>query len=199
MANKSKTTDVIELPELKVEKVSITLRGTSPLIVHRFSEKAKKQMLDKQRGKAKAGREAKNPEADYEESLYRLPDGRCGFPAIAFKAAAVSAANDAGIQKVLARRAFHIQGGELVPINGEPRMREDVVRLNGTTADIRHRGEFLEWEVTLDLVFNEGVISLEQLVNLFRIAGFGVGVGEWRPERNGVFGTWEIAEVELKK
>lgn len=195
---KSKTTDTIELPEMKIQEANITLRGTNPLIVHRFSEKAKRQMLDKQRGKAKSGKEPKDPEADYEESLYRLPDGRCGFPAIAFKAAVVSAANDGGIQKVLARRAFHIQGGELVPIKGTPQMREDMVRLNGTTADIRFRGEFPQWEVTLNLTYNEGVISLEQLVNLFRIAGFGVGVGEWRPERNGVFGTWEIAEVTKK-
>lgn len=198
MVGKRKATDVIELPELRQEQVSITLRGTSPLIVHRFSEKARKQMLDKQTGKAKAGKEAKDPQADYEASLYRLPNGRCGFPAIAFKAAAVSAANDAGIQKVLARRAFHITGGELVPIKGEPRMREDVVRLNGMKADIRHRGEFPEWEVTIDVIYNKGVISLEQLVNLFRIAGFGVGVGEWRPERNGVFGTWEIATVQKR-
>jgi len=184
--------DVIELPELKKQSVQIRLIGDSPLIVHRFGEKARKMMLDKQMGKAKSGKEAKNPEADYQESMYRTEDGTPGFPAIAFKAAAVNAANDAGIQKVLARRAFHV-AGEIIPIEGEPAMREDVVRIAMGTADIRHRAEFKKWAVTLNVTYNAGIISLEQLINLFQIAGFGVGVGEWRPERNGTYGTFHVA------
>ena len=110
----TKNSNVIELPELKKQFVQIRLIGDSPLIVHRFGEKARKMMLDKQMGKAKSGKEAKNPEADYEESMYRTEEGSPGFPAIAFKAAAVNAANDAGIQKTLARRAFHVVG-EIIP------------------------------------------------------------------------------------
>lgn len=188
----TKNSNVIELPELKRQFVQIRLIGDSPLIVHRFGEKARKMMLDKQMGKAKSGKEAKNPEADYEESMYRTEDGQPGFPAIAFKAAAVNAANDAGIQKTLARRAFHV-AGEIIPIDGMPTMREDIVRIAMGTADIRHRAEFRHWAVTLDVVYNAGIISLEQLINLFQIAGFGVGVGEWRPERNGTYGTFHVA------
>lgn len=187
-----KNANVIELPELRKVGVQIRLIGDSPLIVHRFGEKARKMMLDKQMGKAKSGKEAKNPEADYEESMYRTEDGRPGFPAIAFKAAAVNAANDAGIQKTLARRAFHV-AGEIIPIEGTPTMREDMVRIAMGTADIRHRAEFRHWAVTLDVTYNAGIISLEQLINLFQIAGFGVGVGEWRPERNGTYGTFHVA------
>ena len=188
----TKNANIIELPELRKVSVQIRLIGDSPLIVHRFGEKARKMMLDKQMGKAKSGKEAKNPEADYEESMYRTEDGRPGFPAIAFKAAAVNAANDAGIQKTLARRAFHV-AGEIIPIEGEPSMREDMVRIAMGTADIRHRAEFRHWAVTLDVTYNAGIISLEQLINLFQIAGFGVGVGEWRPERNGTYGTFHVA------
>ncbi len=191
----TKTTETIQLPELKIKSATITLQGTTPLIVHRFAEKARKEMLDKQMGVAKTKKDFKDPERDYLDSLYLLPDGTPGFPAVAFKAAAVSAANDAGIQKVLARRAFHITGGELVPIVGEHRMREDVVRIAMGTADIRHRAEFPEWAVKVPVTYNSSIISLEQLVNLFNIAGFGVGVGEWRPERNGVNGTWIVTEV----
>lgn len=188
-------TDTIQLPELKIKAAKITLQGTTPLIVHRFAEKARKEMLDKQMGAAKQKKAFKNPEQDYLDSLYLLPDSTPGFPAVAFKAAAVNAANDAGIQKVLARRAFHVTGGELLPIRGAHRMREDVVRIAMGTADIRHRAEFLEWEVTVPVTYNASIISLEQLVNLFNIAGFGVGIGEWRPERNGINGTWLVKEV----
>lgn len=188
------TVERIELQQLQKQRIEIKLIGDTPIICHRFSEKAKKQMLDKQMKKATQGRVAKDPEADYLSSLYVHPDGGYGFPAIAFKAAAVTAANDVGIQKVLARRAFHLMG-ELVKINGEPHMREDVVRLAGPggSADLRYRGEFTTWSVELDVVFNASIISKEQLVNLFQIAGFGVGVGEWRPEKDGVNGMFHVA------
>lgn len=195
MATKKSADAVIDIPELQIKTAMITLSGTNSLIVHRFSEKARKEMLDKQMGAAKQKKAFKNPEQDYFDSLYLLPDGTPGFPAVAFKAAAVNAANDAGIQKVLARRAFHITGGELVPIRGEHRMREDMVRIAMGTADVRHRAEFPDWEVTVPVTYNASIISLEQLVNLFNIAGFGVGVGEWRPERNGINGTWLVKEV----
>jgi len=67
-----------------------------------------------------------------------------------------------------------------------------MVRLNGKTADIRHRGEFKEWSADLEVQYNEDWISAEQIANLISLAGFSVGVGEWRPEKNGQYGTFEI-------
>lgn len=195
MATKKSADAAIDIPALQIRTAMITLSGTTPLIVHRFAEKARKEMLNKITGKARMKADPYDADQAYFDSLYLLPDGTPGFPAVAFKAAAVNAANDAGIQKVLARRAFHIEGGELVPIKGEHRMREDVVRIAMGTATLRHRAEFPEWEVTVPVTYNASIISLEQLVNLFNIAGFGVGVGEWRPERNGINGTWLVKEV----
>ena len=195
MATKSNT-EAIVLPELKQREIVVRVRGTAPLLMHKFSEKSRKEMLDKMQGKAKSSkRELRDPERDYKESMYIRDDGAYGFPALAFKNAVVTAANDAGIQKVLARRAFRVIGHEFVKIEGEPTMREDTVRVGMGSTDLRYRAEFHDWSTDIRLVFNEGVISLEQLVNLFRIAGFGVGVGDWRPERNGMHGTWEVAEV----
>ena len=43
---------------------------------------------------------------------------------------------------------------------------------------------------------NEDVISSEQAYNLLLIAGFASGIGEWRPERNGDFGTFEVVSTK---
>lgn len=190
-----KKTNVIELPELKLSQIQIQLIGRTPLVVHQFSQKEKMKMLGVQTGKAKSGKEARDPEQEYRDSLYVKPDGKYGFPAVAFKCAVVNAANDAGMQKTMMRRAFHVIGDELLEIQGEPHMREDVVRIGMDVAMVRFRGEFTQWSVNVPIVYNQGIISLEQIVNLFRIAGFGVGVGEWRPEKNGVLGTWEVGTV----
>ena len=186
----------IVLPQLRLKTIKVKLVGDTPLISHKWSEKAMKMMLDKQMKKAKAGREAKNPKKDYEESLYKMSSGKYGFPAIAFKAAAVNACSHVdGITKVVARGAFHIPL-ELVEIKGKPQMRKDVVRIDrGSTADIRFRGEFKKWSCEVPIVYNENVISDEQIANLLNTAGFAIGVGEWRPQKNGNFGMFHVART----
>lgn len=190
----------MKLPELDIRTVKIKIVGMpgSSLICHAWGEKAKRQMLDKQMMIASEGKEAKDPEADFKSSLYYLPDHTevkpsYGFPAIAFKAAAVTACTSLGksITKVQARQAFHVVG-DMVKIEGDPpTMREDMVRIGmGKTADIRYRGEFKNWWCILTIRYNARVLSDEQILNLLNIAGFAVGVGEWRPERDGMSGLF---------
>jgi hypothetical protein len=60
------------------------------------------------------------------------------------------------------------------------------------TADIRYRPEFKQWKMPVTLKFNAAVISVEQIANLLNTAGFGVGIGEWRPEKNGSYGRFHV-------
>lgn len=189
---KAKTETVIELPRLDIRMVKIRLVGDSPLICHAWSEKAKKQMLDKQMKKATQAKEAKDPEKDFQDSLYLHPEGGYGFPSVAFKNAAVDACSHiAGVTKVEARGAFHIMG-DMVRIEGEPSMREDMVRVGMGTADIRYRGEFRTWSAEMVIRYNANVLSVEQVFNLFNTGGFAIGVGEWRPQRDGSFGMFHV-------
>lgn len=189
---------MIEIKKPNLQVIQFMVYGTSPLIVHRWSEKAKKEMLDKQMKKAVKAKQAKDPQRDFEESLYRLSDGGYGFPAVAFKCAAVRAATSLDMTMVQARQLFHViaDDSDLVRIDGEPEMREDMVRLNGKTADIRYRGEFKRWSAEISVRYNADVVSAEQVCNLFHLAGFSVGVGEWRPEKNGIFGCFTLLEDE---
>jgi hypothetical protein len=193
MKSATKEEVLIELPRLDIRFMKITLVGDSSLICHAWSKKAKEEMLSKQMKKAKQAKEAKDPQRDYEESLYKLPDGGFGFPAVAFKSAAVDACSHiANITKVEARGAFHIMG-DMVKIEGDPNPREDMVRIGMGTADIRYRGEFRKWKVQFDVRYNVNVISPEQILNLFNTAGFAIGVGEWRPQKDGSFGMFHVA------
>lgn len=187
-----KTTKEIVLPALQIETVSLMLIGDSPLIVHAWSEKAKREMLDKQMKKASAGREAKDPQADYEACFYRTETGGYGFPAIGVKAAMVSAARFLDAKMTVLRGAFHIDS-EMLPIIGEPRPREDMVRVGMGTADIRYRPEFVDWRIPATIKYNTAAISAEQIANLLNVAGFGVGIGEWRPEKTGSYGCFHVA------
>lgn len=185
--------EVVELKKINIKNVIIELIGDSSLIVHAWSDKAKKGMLDKQMKKAKNKKEAKDPQKDYEDAFWKLPNGKPGFPSIGFKQSAVSAGGrfSDGLKMTELRGSFFIEG-ELIEIEGEPEMREDMVKVGMGTADIRYRPEFKKWKVSLPIKYNVDAISLEQLVNLFNLAGFGVGVGEWRPEKDGQHGMFHV-------
>ena len=196
---KAKKEDVvITIPKIEIETVKFKVRGITPLIVSKFSEKAKQMMLDKQMKKASAGKEAKDPQQQYEGSLYRFADGkRTGFPAVGFKAAMVRAGKQLGMVMTDLRGRFHVMAddGDLIEIKGEPHIREDMVRLATGVADIRFRGEYSPgWEAELEIQYFKNGISKEQLAQLIVLAGFSCGVGEWRPERSnsGSYGLFEL-------
>lgn len=183
MATK-KTTEVLEIRPIQIQKVTLRLVGDTPLIMHAWSEKAKRMMLEAQMGKAKGKKkEAKSPADDFIRSMYWL-DGmpeyadsaseeekmqafmdaiergaRFGFPVTAFKQAAISAAYRMGWakDKVSLRGAFFIDGDEngMIEIHSDaPKMREDMVKVGMGTADIRYRGEFDNWSADLTVSFN---------------------------------------------
>jgi hypothetical protein len=185
----------------ELREILVKVVGESPLIVNRFKEKSIRQMADKQAGAASPGREKKNPKEDYEGSMYRLPDGGYAFPCSAFGKAAVTACVSLGksvISQTQARQAIRVMG-DYVKIEGTPTMREDVVKVGkfpNKVADLRYRAEFKRWSCVLLIKYNARVLTKEQIVNLLSLAGFAVGVGEWRPEKSGQFGMFKIEKVE---
>lgn len=199
------TVVAVEIPAIAIEHFSLKLVGDSPLITHAWSEKAKKMILDKHMKKATTGKDAKDPYQDFCDSMYWLTDkpekptpedvakASFGFPVTAFKAAAVDAGYQQGVidKKTTARGAFHIDG-EFAVIEGTPEPREDMVRIGMGTADIRYRAEFKQWSTVLNIRYNPRAMSKEQIINLFNIGGFANGVGEWRPSKDGAYGTFHV-------
>ena len=216
MAIKKAATEVIEIRPIEIKKVTIRIVGDTPLIMHAWSEKAKRMMLEAQMGIAKGKKkEAKNPVDDFIRSMYWLTpmpeDGtmesfeeaiengaRFGFPVTAFKQAAISAAYRMGWakDKMSMRGAFFIDSDEngMIEIHSDtPEMREDMVKVGMGTADIRYRGEFKNWYSDLTISYNaNGQYSLENIVNIINAGGYVCGVGEWRPERDGQNGMFHV-------
>ena len=219
MATKKAATEVIEIRPIEIKKVTIRIVGDTPLIMHAWSEKAKRMMLEAQMGVAKGKKkEAKNPVDDFIRSMYWLTpmpeDGtmesfeeaiangaRFGFPVTAFKQAAISAAYRMGWakDKMSMRGAFFIDSDEngMIEIHSDtPEMREDMVKVGMGTADIRYRGEFKNWYADLTISYNaNGQYSLENIVNIINAGGYVCGVGEWRPERDGQNGMFHVQAI----
>lgn len=190
--------DRIEISQIEAETLSIPIVGTAPLLMHRFSEKAKRQMLDNMQGR-KSPKTSKDPEAEYDAAFYRCKDGTAGLPVIAFKQATVGGARFYGSitmtglkQCLFLRGEIGVDGQMLARITGEPRMREDVVRVGRGGSDLRYRPEFPEWSTILEVTYVTSALTRGSVLSLVDAGGIGVGVGEWRPQRDGDFGTYRI-------
>ena len=206
-AAKGKAEPIVEIKPLDIKHFYFDIEGTAPLIAHKFSEKAKKKMLDNMMGVA-TPKQKKNPEEEYLNAAYYLDNGKHGFPANAFKLAALRGGKAFGLVMTDLKGAFFVQGEwsdregrELVEIKGTPEMREDTVTVGMGGTDLRYRPQYKNWRCTLHIKYNAGIITSDQIVNIFNAAGFGVGVGEWRPssQSSGTFGTFQVAEQTAKQ
>ena len=200
----------------QVTKFHVWLVGDTPLITHAWSEKAKREMLSKQVKAVKVGKEARDPQDDYLCSLYEIREGVYGFPATAVKNCIVSAAHkDKGIARTDAKAALWLDANmvrtrpalagavcdmPLLRIWGSgPEMREDMVRIGAglnKTATLAYRAQFTHWAFRLTGSVTTTILPLESLQFLLYESGTTTGIGEWRNEKNGLFGAFHPADVQ---
>jgi hypothetical protein len=195
---------IIEQPTIL--SVGIEVSGTADLIQNRFSQKSVEQMLKAHMG-ISVQRERKKPREVLEDATIYNMDHKVAMPPTSFKLAMIAAATQIkGLKKTQLRTALFVVGNS-IPITYEqttPRM--DITRTSGIgrTPDVRFRPSFQGWKARLVIQFAD-TLTVQTVVDLLNRAGK-VGVGEWRPEKNGTFGTFrvsrhidtpqEIAEVE---
>ena len=119
--------------DLCIECIPATsLSDSPPLVVHRFSEKRRRQMREKQMGIKASGKEAKQPVDLMKDTLYRFPEevnGTIfGVPAVGLKKATVRAFKGMdNFTMVDAKGFFHICGKkdeeettDLIPVIAPP-------------------------------------------------------------------------------
>ena len=213
---------VVSLAEEMLKKPSFTnfsfwVVGDTPLIPHAWSEKARREMLGKQLKSVKGtGKEARDPEQDFQSSLYEMGNGKYGFPAMGIKNCLLSAAHkDKGIPRTAAMAALWINADmvrirpalanaicdmPLVRVYGtKPEMREDMVKIGtgmNKVANLSYRGQFTHWGMKVTGRFNNATLSGDSLAFLVQEAGYAYGLGEWRNERKGMFGAFHMATQE---
>lgn len=211
-----KEIEVLTITGLDIKEVPIKIVGDTPLIVHAWSEKAKRMMLDAQMKATKTkAKELRDPYDDFIQSMYWIegkpevstPEAfeesvkngaKWGFPVGAIKMAGNAAAYRLGWVKnqMELRGSYFLKSeyGDMARIiSDEPIMREDMVRVGMGSADLRYRAEYDNWSMNLILEYNaSGNMTLEQIVNVINAGGYVCGLGEWRPEKDGINGRYHI-------
>jgi len=181
--------------------IELWIKGISPLIQHAWSEKGLAQMRKTAAERKKTPKVPRDPESEFKNATHRTDEGGYGIPILAFKAALISAAHkDYGLEKTTVRKALFVpcsDSGMIVPMEcAEPIMREDIVRIGMNQTDLRYRPEFTTWRVHIRAQVDKELLSTGDVVNLVGRAGFSIGIGEWRPEKGGENGRFELDLTE---
>ena len=192
----------------------IRLRGVTPLIVDngaagldtRSAANIEKAQIAKRRGSNRTvADDIRLRELECLVSLYLDEGGAPTFPAAAFRKNIESAARKL-------RQGAQVREGLIV----EEVEEFDYDRSLGTTAAelartaqftvgvrlrggrvLRTRARFDDWAATIRVDVDPELVDREQLLTWLDIGGRRLGVGNWRPEKSGVFGRFEVENIQM--
>ena len=206
--------NAVTITPARFETRTVFIRGTAPLVIHKFSAKAIKQIRDKQEAgsTAKKGkaREAKDFEAAFNGARHVSFDGWDGIPAAAFRCAMISACRLVGFKMTLAKLSLFVEadgfdateGTPLVRILGEPPMQfESMVRINnGASTDIAVRPLYRQWGAKLRIKYDADQFNDVDVANLLTRVGMQIGICEGRPDSKNSAGMgWGTFELVTEK
>ena len=194
----------------KFQVAALRIKGTAPLVMHAFSEKAVNTMIQTQaagqQAQSKRKRDPKDFKAVFEAAKHISRQGWCGIPASAFRKAMISACRTVNYKMTLAKLSIFVladgfdkhSGDPLVKITkGKPVPQFKPARNDNGSTDIRCRPMWVDgWEAVVRVKWDADQFSASDIVNLFSRAGQQVGILEGRPDsRNSAGLDWGLFEV----
>lgn len=200
-ATKKVETAELEVMEIHTRQVTFNIVGISPMIMHRFDQKAWRELLlpSQQKNRAEKAMTLKHdPVAEFRGALYRSRNANAPtaihVPSGSFHNALGQAAIDIpGAAKSEIKRLTTVVD-ETVHLYGLPLLGCHMVRNSGINGapDVRTRPIFREWACSITLRFIADLVKEKQLAALMGAAGHIVGVGDWRGQKGGPFGRFRL-------
>ena len=193
MAPIAKSPVFITPPDIRL--IQIDIEGTAPLVINKFSAKAKEMMMATQMAgstaKSKKNREAKDFEDLYNGARHISQEGWDGIHAASFRNAAISACRAAGFVMTKAKLAIFVEpdgfdADDFTPLvritKGEPECVISPCRNATGVIDLRPRPTYHPWAASLRIKYDAGILTDSDVVNLIARVGMQVGIGEGRPD-----------------
>ena len=206
------TVEKVEIPRPKFRVLELKLIGSAPFVMHKFSQKARNQIISTQKAgtqaKGKKIREPKNFDEVYAGAMHLTPEGWCGIPAGAFRNAMISACRTVGYKMTHAKlAAFVLADGydsddetPLIRIYGDPQRHTTYARNDNGSVDIRVRPMWKKWHCTVRIRYDSDMFSEADVINLMMRVGQQVGIGEGRPDSKNSAGMgWGLFDLDLSK
>ena len=172
------------------KKVEVELTGTSPLLMNRLT-------LESLQKKSRKVMKNYDPEEDARAAAYMTEEGDLYVPMEAIFSMMIYAA---GAHK-MGRRSMksYLAGGiriepeqiPLTPNDYEVDLRAVVIQ---RARVIRARPKIRDWKIEFTLIYDDEILTAPPLEAILEDAGKRVGLLDFRPQRNGWFGTFTVTK-----
>lgn len=190
---------VIEMKPIKIKNVVITIVGDGDLVLNKMNDVVSKELVDKRKDKAKDlskpnewekiitalhWRDGKPTDFSEEGMIHALRENAPCITAFGLKKSFGDAVVRNEIDKYKTKfdaSVNIIASGGLVPITfAEHFIDEKLMSPKKGAPVLVHLNRFSGWKAEFTLSYTENAYSIEQIVNIINLAGFGIGIGSGR-------------------
>lgn len=180
-----------------MKTVNISLKGISPLLIHRFGEDGEIPKNSK-RGKKDYG----TPREQAEATAYcDAESGLLWIPSTWIKGALQAVASD--YKLVGTRKSVKsVSGGAILPLQEkiyfEEKFKKKDLEVDSRPVVIqrarimRHRARLENWTIRFDLEIEEDILDLDLVHQMMTDSGRRSGIGDFRPQKGGPFGRFQL-------
>lgn len=176
------------------KKYKVEIKGVTPLLQNRFA------------GEETVGKTKKKSETTKEnnvgDTLYQLPDGTVYQPSESIKQALIEAGKSfkqGRSNKSKTFASFIIIEQEAIPHKNQEWItdRRAVVIPATKGRVMRNRARFDEWALKFDItVLDSDEIDEKLLHDALDYAGHYIGIGDYRPQKKGMYGRFIVASIK---
>lgn len=191
-----------------MKTVTVTIKGTTALLQHRFGEQAE---IDVQKSTRRMTvQTTETPREAATKVCYKTTEGKFYFPGAAISRLLREAGGNHKLKQSRKSAKFLIPAAVLVPqdaiiiTNGDGKTPVKDFEVDSRPVVIpatkgrvmRHRPRFDCWSATFHLEVDEDILPAEFIHQLMTEGGSKIGIGDFRPEKGGPFGRFQVVRFE---
>jgi hypothetical protein len=188
--------------------INVTIRGITPILQHRFTESSEQDS-----GTRKVMVQRGTPREEAEKVSYKTNDGKFYFPGAAISRLLREAGSNHKLKgtrksaKYVVPAAVLITDDAIFLTNGDGKtpvkdfeVDSRPVTIPATKGRImRHRPRFDCWSASFAVRINDTILPVDFVQTLLVEGGEQIGIGDFRPEKGGPFGTFHVSEWKEAK
>ncbi len=186
---------------MEMQKVAVTIEGQTPLLMNRFTDEAEIKLNS---GTSTVARGDKGtPREQAERTAYKDSKGNLFIPGPNLFRAIIDAGkfHKHGKSKVTTQKSTLVTAAMalsaiVIPLNTkafEVDSRSVVIPATGGRI-MKHRARLDKWAMTFDLEVDTTMFSVGFARTLLDDAGKRIGLGDFRPDRKGPFGKFNVTK-----
>jgi hypothetical protein len=186
-----------------MKSILVEIRGTSPLLIHRFSENSEQAKPTRRMSTSN-----RDPREEATKAAYIAADGTFYFSAFSIPGAMGNAGANhkmRGSRKSLrfvVPSAVRVTSEAITILNGNGPAKDFEVDARPVTIPatkgriMRYRPRFDCWGAKFTLTLDDNNLSVEDAHQLLNEAGVQIGIGDFRPEKRGPFGCFRVVSFQ---